>query len=189
MKSPKNNPPLRVGARLQKNREGLNQIEWSEVGYLTEDDPDAEGAGHHHHHKGFFQKFRFWIDQRIGAHKPEMRMLRRLHRTPKLEIVLPEQETTTSDGLTDQLHQYWKQSESRHKRLAVISAILLLPTTMLALLPGPNVLGLGVTYLLWHHWQIMRGIKRVRSGEIPVEIQNEKTVVMNPNDISDRTNI
>jgi hypothetical protein len=171
MKKPRSIAPLQVNARIATDRKGVKRIEWS----APESGPDDDLSDDDHQHaahSGVFQRVRTWIDERIGAGTPENRMLRRLHRSPKLEIILPENSQTTSTEIDSNLNQFWKEREIRHKRLTMLTAVLLIPATLLSVVPGPNLVGLGMTYVLWHHWQILRGLKRVRTGQLSVEIRD-----------------
>lgn len=172
MKPSGKTPPLRVGARIALNKDGLRQIEWSEIEPMADDDTPHDDLPDHEKN-GFFKRLKYWIDEHIGAHKTETRMLRRLHKTPRLEIVVLQEDEKNHRRLDSQMQSYWNERETRHKRLAMLSALLLIPSALLFVLPGPNVLGLGVTYLLWHHWQILRGIKKLKTGQIPVEYHPE----------------
>ena len=59
----------------------------------------------------------------------------------------------------------------RHNRRMLIAGALVVPAALLTIIPGPNVVGLAVGYIAWHHWRIVQGVKKVRSGAIEVEVK------------------
>jgi hypothetical protein len=82
--------------------------------------------------------------------------------------------------LQSELQNYWLNRESKHKRLALLTGILLLPSLLLTVIPGPNVIGIGLTYLVYHHWRITQGIRRVRAGTIEVELRRPSPATNQP---------
>ena len=48
-------------------------------------------------------------------------------------------------------------------------------------LPGPNVLGLAFSYLMWHHWRILQGVRKASSGAILIE---SKSTAPSPTNLS-----
>lgn len=159
-------PPLRVAAHLRPGTAGLTKLEWSRVQNVEETVdiglPDSRATE-------VALKLKRWVDRRIGAYEDEIRMLRKLHRTDRLEIVIDE--GVTPDQVGKILDEYWKSRQTRHSRRMLIAGIAVLPALVLTVLPGPNIVGIPLAYLVWHHWRIVKGLKRIRSGAIEVEVK------------------
>lgn len=170
-------PPLRVAAHLRSGTAGLTKLEWTRVHDVEETVdiglPDSRATE-------LALKLKRWVDRRIGAYEDEIRMLRRLHRTDRLEIVI-EEGTTTSDQFGKLLDEYWKTRQTRHSRRMIVAGLAVLPAMVLTILPGPNIVGIPLAYLAWHHWRIVKGLKRIRSGVIEVEVKRQ---AHRPNDES-----
>jgi len=166
-------PPLRVSAHLKFDRQGHQMLEWSRVEGLDE---TVDIGFPQNRATDFLFRLRRWIDAHIGAAEDEIRMLRRLHKTDRLEIVVPE-DSGPPDRIEPSLQAYWKSRQTRHYRRMVIAGIAVLPALVLTVLPGPNVVGIPLAYLAWHHWRIVRGLNRVRSGEIQVELKAPPRVI------------
>lgn len=164
--------PVQIAARVVRTADKPARIEWSKLAQALPgpDDDDDDDSAVSEKHLGVLKRIRGWIDRQIGAQQPETRMLRRLHRSKKLEIILPE-DAENDENLHGQLSEFWQIRELKHKRLALLTGLLLLPSVLLTLIPGPNVVGIGLTYLLYHHWRITQGIRRVRAGTIEVELK------------------
>ncbi len=162
-------PPLRVAAHIEPDSTGESKLAWSRVHNFDETVdiglPDSRAT------KLAFGLKR-WVDHRIGAYEDEIRMLRRLHRTDRLEIVI-EEGSATPEQFGKLLDDYWKSRHSRHSRRMLFAGIAVLPALVLTVLPGPNVVGIPLAYLAWHHWRIVKGLKRMRSGEIEVEVKRQ----------------
>lgn len=160
-------PPMRVAAHLKTDSAGKPKLEWSRVHNIEETVdlglPDTRASG-------LILKFKRWIDRRIGAYEDEIRMLRRLHRTKRLEIVFEDGKAERSQ-FEQVLDDYWKVRQARHTRRMLIAGIAVLPALILTVLPGPNVVGIPLAYLAWHHWRIVKGLKQVRAGEIEVDVK------------------
>lgn len=171
MKKPGETKPLQIVAKLTSATPKSGAIEWSRLSDKDHDTDLEEIAPFKEKPIGALKRFREWIDHHIGANQPETRMLRRLHRTDRLEIHLTE-ENQPDLQLKSELQNYWLNRESKHKRLALLTGILLLPSLLLTVIPGPNVIGIGLTYLVYHHWRITQGIRRVRAGTIEVELRH-----------------
>lgn len=170
MKQPKSIKPLKYNARLPgTSNEG--PLEWSRTaGEVHEDhlhEDEHEGPSQRHGASAVFQKIRGWIDRRMGAHHDEIQMLRRLHKAEKLEISIPHEH----EAIEPHLERYWLQRETRHNRRMLVAGILVAPAALLTIIPGPNVVGLGLAYIVWHHWRIVQGVRKVRSGAIEVEVK------------------
>lgn len=166
-------PPLRVSAHLKFDRQGHETLEWSRI-----EDFDATVDIGFPGNKAteLLLRIKRWIDARIGAYEDEIRILRRLHRTDRLEIVVPE-DSGPPDRIEPCLQSYWKDRQTRHYRRMIIAGVAVLPALVLTVLPGPNVVGIPLAYLAWHHWRIVRGLNRVRSGEIKVELKAPPRVI------------
>lgn len=166
--------PVQIGARIVRPADKSVRIEWSKLNQaaVEPDDDDDDSTGNEKH-EGVLKRIRGWIDRQIGAHHPETRMLRRLHRSKKLEIILPD-DSENNENLQGHLTEFWQNRELKHKRLALLTGLLLVPSVLLTVIPGPNVVGIGLTYLLYHHWRITQGVRRVRSGTIEVELKPAK---------------
>lgn len=160
-------PPMRISAHLKQDQAGRPRLEWSRVEGLEETVdiglPESRAAQ-------FVMRLKRWIDTRIGAREDEIRMLRRLHRTERLEIVVPD-ESGGPEQIEPYLSDYWQMRRTRHYRRMLIAGIAVLPALVLTVLPGPNVVGIPLAYLAWHHWRIVRGLNRVRSGDIKVQLK------------------
>lgn len=173
MKKPGEIKPVQIGARIVRPAEKSARIEWSKLAHAeTEPDDDLadDDATQNEKHQGVLKRIRGWIDRRIGAHHPETRMLRRLHRSKKLEIHLPD-DADDHEALHGHLADFWQARELKHKRLTLLTGLLLVPSVLLSVIPGPNIVGIGLTYLLYHHWRITQGVRRVRAGTIEVELK------------------
>jgi len=176
MKSPKEVPPLRVAARFHEMTPGNVRIEWSKMEH--HDDHPADDLEEHGSSSGFFHKIKGWIDRQIGAHHDETRMLRRLHKSTHLEITFPEDDPDP-ELVHQRLKDYWADRQSKHFRRMVLAGTVMLPSLLLTIIPGPNIVGLGLTYIMWHHWRIVQGTRKAASGTINVELKSLK--VLNSN--------
>lgn len=182
MKTPKEVPPLRVQVKLRDNARKSPQLEWTTVQKL-EDTVDLS------EHKGWMaeviKRLKQWIDRQIGADQQEIRMLRKLHKTHHLEIMVNDDEAARE--LEPIIKDYWVQRQTRHQRRMVLAGIAVLPALLLTVLPGPNIVGIPLAYLAWHHWRIVEGIKKIRSGTIDVELK-KAPVVINDHEVADNVN-
>lgn len=163
-------PSLKYNARLVAQAGKPAELEW-EKSHGHEHDHEhfqADGGDQPGHDSGFFHRIREWIDRRIGAHHDEVQMLRRLHKAEKLEITIPHE----PEGFHGPLEAYWRQKQSRHNRRMILAGVSVVPLSLLSVLPGPNVIGLAAAYVAWHHWRIVQGLKKVRSGEMSIEIKS-----------------
>lgn len=171
MKQPKSVEPLKYNASLQGNSpEG--PLEWSrpagvEVYHDLNHDEEPDEPAERHGASAMFQKIMGWIDRRMGAHHDEIQMLRRLHKAEKLEISIPHEHA----AIEPHLQRYWLERYKRHNRRMLVAGILVAPAAILTIIPGPNVVGLALAYVAWHHWRIVQGVKKVRSGAIEVEVK------------------
>lgn len=184
MKPPKEVPPLRVAARFHEVTPGNVRIEWSKIEH-HEDHP-ADDLEEHGSHSGFFHKIKSWIDRQIGAHHDETRMLRRLHKSSHLEITFPEDQPDR-ELVQKRLNDYWADRQSRHFRRMVLAVVVMIPSLLLTVIPGPNVVGLGLTYIMWHHWRIVQGTRKAASGTIHVELKSLKVLESNETMNNDRS--
>jgi|GEM_PF-3219756 len=166
-------PPMRVSAHLTHDRQGRPRLEWSRVEGLDE---TVDIGLPENRASNFVMRVKRWIDTRIGAREDEIRMLRRLHRTDELVIVVPE-ESGGPDRIEPYLADYWRTRQTRHYRRMLVAGIAVLPALVLTILPGPNVVGIPLAYLAWHHWRIVRGLNRVRSGDIHVELKSPPRMI------------
>lgn len=161
-------PPLRVAAHLRPDAAGLTELEWSRV-HDFDETVDIGLPDNRATELAF--KLKRWVDHRIGAYEDEIRMLRRLHRTDHMEIFIDEGTSPEQVGLM--LEDYWRTRQTRHSRRMLVAGIAVLPALVLTVLPGPNVVGIPLAYLAWHHWRIVKGLKRMRSGKIEVEVKRQ----------------
>lgn len=166
-------PPLRVGAHLRPDSLGHEKLEWSRI---EDFDATVDIGFPSNKATDFLLRIKRWIDARIGAYEDEVRMLRRLYRTERLEIVVTD-EPASPERIEPYVQAYWKSRQTRHYRRMVIAGAAVLPALVLTVLPGPNIVGIPLAYLAWHHWRIVRGINRVRSGEIQVELKMPPKVI------------
>jgi Mitochondrial K+-H+ exchange-related len=61
-------------------------------------------------------------------------------------------------------HRWW-----RHLLWMTLNSVIAPFTVLFAILPGPNVIGYWFAYRAIHHTLIVWGLRRVRSGRIPIE--------------------
>jgi hypothetical protein len=164
-------PPLRVGAHVHPDRHGLPRLEWSRV----EDFEETVDIGFPSNKAGaFVLRIKRWIDTHLGSYEDEIRMLRRLHRTERLEIVVTG-DSNSPEEIGTLVDDYWQTRQTRHNRRMLIAGLAVLPAIVLSILPGPNVIGIPLAYLAWHHWRIVKGLKKVRSGAIHVEMKSSRS--------------
>ena len=177
MKKPGEVRPLQIAAKIAPAGKKPAAIEWSVLTHVNQEPEDDDLNHNDTQNPGVLKRIRGWIDRQIGAHHPETRMLRQLHRSEKLEIHLPNE---ADDALHAEMHghlsAFWRAREMKHRRLSILTGIFLVPSMLLTIIPGPNVVGLGLTYLLYHHWRIMQGIRRVQAGTIEVELKQSSTM-------------
>lgn len=166
-------PPMRVSAHLKHDYRGRPKLEWSRVEGMDE---TVDIGLPENRMSRLVVRVKHWIDTRIGAREDEIRMLRRLHRTDRLEIVVPD-ESGGPDRIEPYLKDYWRIRQTRHYRRMLVAGIAVLPALVLTVLPGPNVVGIPLAYLAWHHWRIVRGLNRVRSGDIHVELKSPPRMI------------
>ena len=166
MKSTNEVPPLRIQARFHHETPDIAHIHWSKL----ENHPDhlADDLDFQNPDSGFLHKIRNWIDRHIGAHHDETQMLRKLHKTTHLEILFPHDQPDPH-LIPLHLNAYWNQRKSKHLRRMILAGALMISAIPLTALPGPNVLGLGFTYLMWHHWRILQGVRKASTGAILIE--------------------
>ena len=107
-----------------------------------------------------------WLRSRLPA---DERLLMALRTAPSIELIHP---TTLPDEAA--LASWTAMLDNRFRwRLGLLVAYLLLlaPTTVLTLLPGPNVLGIWVAYRLIAHAMALTGIVRTLRGRPPLSFR------------------
>jgi hypothetical protein len=99
---------------------------------------------------------------------PDESMLVRLRSARRIDLHHPASRTGDEvralwgDYLT---HRWW-----RHLLWMVLNTLVAPFAGLLAILPGPNVIGYWFAYRAIHHTMIVWGIRRVRKARIPVEL-------------------
>jgi hypothetical protein len=110
---------------------------------------------------------RAWDWMHSWAH-PDESMLVRLRSAHRVDLHHPASRTGAEvcalwrDYLN---HRWW-----RHLLWLSLNAIIAPFTVVLAPLPGPNVIGYWFAYRAVHHALIVWGIRRVRRGQLPLEL-------------------
>jgi hypothetical protein len=120
-----------------------------------------------------FQARRCW-DWLHRLTRPDESMLVRLRSTRRIDLYHPASRST--ETVTTIWHDYLSRSWRRHIASLGFNAAIAPLAFLLFVLPGPNVIGFWFAYRVVHHWLIIRGIRRVRSGQVPTFYHAESTL-------------
>jgi len=72
--------------------------------------------------------------------------------------------------------RYLKQRSRSHRLWAVVNAVVTPFGALLAVLPGPNVIGFWFLYRAIYHYLAVRGVGRVRRGAVPTRWRAEESL-------------
>ncbi|MHB1560587.1 MAG: hypothetical protein ACYC61_24305 [Isosphaeraceae bacterium] len=110
-----------------------------------------------------------WLWMHSWAH-PDEAMLSRLRSARRIELHHPAGRTGVQ--VLGLWHAYLDHRWWRHVLWAAANGIVAPPALlMLWILPGPNIIGYWFAYRAVHHALIVRGISRVRRGQVALELR------------------
>jgi hypothetical protein len=105
---------------------------------------------------------------------PDEWMLRQLRSARKIELHHP------ASQAGDAIHVIWRgylsRQWNRHVVWLGINATIAPFTVLIAPLPGPNVIGYWFAYRAIHHLLVVWGIRRVRRGDVVIELRPEEAL-------------
>jgi hypothetical protein len=111
---------------------------------------------------------RIWDWLHSWAH-PDETMLLRLRSARRIELHHPASRAAAE--VRSLWREYLNHRWWRHLLWMSVNVVVAPATWLLAILPGPNVIGYWFTYRALHHTLIVWGIRRVRSGRIELELR------------------
>jgi hypothetical protein len=98
---------------------------------------------------------------------PDHAMLARLRTARRIHLYHPASRSREEvEGLW---RRYLNRRWWRHVFWLVVNAVIAPFSALLAILPGPNVIGYWFAYRAIHHLLIVWGIRRVHRGQVPIE--------------------
>ena len=106
-----------------------------------------------------------WLHKLV---RPDEAMLARLWSVRRIELHHPaaRSEFNVHANWRSYLDRQWR----RHLFWFVFNAVIAPPSVILAVLPGPNVIGFWLAYRAVHHGLVVWGITRTRRNQIPIEL-------------------
>ncbi len=105
-----------------------------------------------------------WLHSRMH---PDEALLAHLHSARLVALHFPV--GLTVNAASAAWERLLAEGRRRHWIGLVLNAVLAPLSILLAPLPGPNLLGYWFVYRVFHHWLILLGVGRVRSGRIATE--------------------
>lgn len=110
-----------------------------------------------------------WTWMHSWAH-PDEAMLSRLRSARRIELHHPA--ARSEDQVRGLWHAYLDHRWWRHVLWAAANGLIAPPALLtLWILPGPNIIGYWFAYRAIHHTLIVRGITRVRRGQVALELR------------------
>jgi hypothetical protein len=107
-------------------------------------------------------RLRHAVAHRVAEVVAEQQLLWHLRRPTEARLVHPD-DLTRTDAI-DRMRELLLHDRDRHRRWAVVDAVLTVATTPAALLPGPNVFAYYFLFRSVGHWFAQRGASRGLSG-------------------------
>jgi hypothetical protein len=105
-----------------------------------------------------------WLHKLVHPDEP---MLARLWSVRRIQFHHP---AARSDfEVRDHWRSYLSRQSRRHLFWLALNAVMAPPSVILAVLPGPNVIGFWFAYRAVHHGLIVMGISRARRNLVPIE--------------------
>jgi hypothetical protein len=106
---------------------------------------------------------------------PDESMLVRFRSTRRINLHHP---ASRSKEAVEAIWQEYLTARGRKHKICLTYNALIAPAALALLwpLPGPNLIGYWFAYRALHHWLIVRGIKSVKLGRIPIHLHPEPTL-------------
>jgi hypothetical protein len=89
------------------------------------------------------------------------------------EVVLHYPASQPAKSVRKAWRRYLARRSRSHMLWGVVNAVATPPGALLAILPGPNVVGFWFLYRAAYHFLAVRGIRRVRRGVVPTQWRAE----------------
>jgi Mitochondrial K+-H+ exchange-related len=106
-----------------------------------------------------------WLHKLV---RPDEAMLARLWSASRIKLHYPSARSEVD--VIGNWRDYLERQRRRHLFWLVFNAVLAPPSVILAVLPGPNVIGFWFAYRAVHHGLVVWGITRARRNLVPIEL-------------------
>jgi hypothetical protein len=107
-----------------------------------------------------------WLHKLV---RPDEAMLARLWSVRRINLRHPA--ARTEIDVRTHWRNYLDRQWRRHLFWFAVNAAIAPPSVVLAVLPGPNVIGFWFAYRAFHHGLVVWGISRARRNLVPIELQ------------------
>jgi len=111
-------------------------------------DPDAPNRG----------RLRRFVTRKLAEAVAEQRLL--WHLRTETAVVLSHPDDISGDNALELARAEFKSDRDRHRRWAIINAVLMVASTPIALVPGPNLFAYYFIFRLVGHFLSMRGAQQ-----------------------------
>ncbi len=126
-----------------------------------------KSAWQHADSGAFLWMRRSWEWLRTWAH-PDEAMLARLRSARRVDLHHPT--ARSSDEVRTIWAEYLERQGRRHLFWLIVNGLIAPVSALLAILPGPNLIGYWFAYRAIHHSLVVWGIRRVQRNKIPTEL-------------------